>query len=204
MKKRNFKIICVTNRQLCEEDFSCRLRKIVNAEPDAVILREKDLPREEYLALARQAQAICQENGVPCIWHTYYNEETDFLHLPLPLWLCRQGSLPKFHEIGVSCHSLAEVLEAVKLGCTYVTAGHIFATACKDGLPGRGLDFLRQVCDAEEVRAAGLPVYAIGGINAENIGQIKQAGAQGACLMSSFMTCASPAALMAELRQAAD
>lgn len=41
-----------------------------------------------------------------------------------------------------------------------MTAGHIFATDCKKGLPPRGLDFLKNVCDAVLI-----PVYAIGGIN---------------------------------------
>lgn len=202
MEEKNFKIICVTNRRLCSEDFSCRLRKIAAAGPDAVILREKDLRRTEYLALAWQSQRICQEFGVPCVWHTYYNEETEFLHLPLPLF--RAGNfaparLARFRAVGVSCHSPAEAAAAAQLGCTYLTAGHIFDTDCKAGLPGRGLDFLRQTCGA-----VGLPVYAIGGINADNIGQIKKAGARGACLMSGFMTCAEPAAILAELRAAAN
>ena len=39
-------------------------------------------------------------------------------------------------------------MEAERLGATYVTAGHIFTTDCKKGLPPRGLDFLKNVCDA--------------------------------------------------------
>ena len=50
-----------------------------------------------------------------------------------------------FEEIGVSCHSLEDALEAQQLGATYLTAGHIFETDCKKGLPGRGLDFLTSV-----------------------------------------------------------
>ena len=40
-----------------------------------------------------------------------------------------------------------------------MTAGHIYATDCKQGLPPRGLDFLEEVC-----RAVDIPVWAIGGI----------------------------------------
>ena len=50
-------------------------------------------------------------------------------------------------------------MEAERLGATYVTAGHIFTTDCKKGLPPRGLDFLKNVCDAVTI-----PVYGIGGI----------------------------------------
>ncbi len=193
-----FKIVCVTDRRLCAGDFMERIAKIAAARPDALLLRAKELPAAEYLALAEQVQAICRAYQVSCVWHTYYNEETEFLHLPLPL--LAQFKLPlgrRLHALGASCHSLAEAERAARLGCNYITAGHIFATGCKAGLPGRGLAWLQQICAASR-----LPVYAIGGINAQNIGQIKKAGAQGACLMSEFMTCAEPAALMAELRAA--
>lgn len=70
------------------------------------------------------------------------------------------------------------------MGCTYITAGHIFETDCKRGLPGRGLEFLREVC-----RAVTIPVYAIGGIEPKRMAEIFAAGAAGACVMSGPMVC---------------
>ena len=37
-------VLCVTNRQLCREDFLTRLERIAAAKPAGIILREKDLP----------------------------------------------------------------------------------------------------------------------------------------------------------------
>ena len=45
-------ILCVTSRSLCREDFLTRLERIAAAGPAGVILREKDLPPEDYRALA--------------------------------------------------------------------------------------------------------------------------------------------------------
>ncbi len=45
------------------------------------------------------------------------------------------------------------------MGASYLTAGHIYATDCKRGLPPRGLGFLKEVC-----REVSIPVYGIGGI----------------------------------------
>jgi thiamine-phosphate pyrophosphorylase len=84
-----------------------------------------------------------------------------------------------------------EALEAQTLGCTYITAGHVFETDCKKGLPGRGLEFLRKVCAAVDI-----PVYGIGGIDADNIVQVRAAGASGACLMSSLMVSEDVTGLM--------
>ena len=52
-----YKIICITNRSLCGNDFLSRLEAVAAAHPDAVILREKDLPEAEYLRLAEKLSA---------------------------------------------------------------------------------------------------------------------------------------------------
>ena len=185
-------ILCVTNRALCREDFLRRTEKIAAARPAAVILREKDLPEADYTALAREVLAICRAKGVPCILHgspaAARAQEVSALHLPLPLLRALPAAERDFFTtLGASCHSPTEAREAEKLGCTYITAGHVFDTACKAGTPGRGLDFLRQVC-----AAVSIPVYAIGGIGPENIAAVRAAGAAGACVMSGLMTCDDP------------
>ena len=77
-----------------------------------------------------------------------------------------------------------EAVLAEKMGATYVTAGHIFATDCKKGLEPRGIEFLKNA-----VSSVDIDVYGIGGISPENIGKIQNTGAKGACIMSGFMKC---------------
>lgn len=194
------KVICVTNRKLCGGDFLTRIERVAAARPDAVILREKDLPEPEYTALAEQVTAICQRYDVQCILHSFaaaaVRLRAEYLHLPLPV-LRQMQSLPENIKIGVSCHSEAEAQEAVSRGANYLIAGHIFATDCKKGLPGRGTDFLRAVC-----RSVNVPVYAIGGIAPENAAEVMQAGAAGFCIMSGLMQCDSPANEIEALRRA--
>ena len=72
--------------------------------------------------------------------------------------------------------------QAQQLGASYITAGHIFATDCKKGLPPRGLGFLKDIC-----RRVDIPVYAIGGITEENMVSALEAGAEGVCIMSGLM-----------------
>jgi thiamine-phosphate pyrophosphorylase len=99
-------------------------------------------------------------------------------------------------RVGVSVHSADEARFAASRGAAYIVAGHIFPTESKVGRAPRGLAFLSEICEAVSV-----PVYAIGGISERNIAEIKQAGAAGACLMSSFMSCADPAAYAEALRR---
>ncbi len=228
------KILCVTNRKLCREDFLERIEMVarsLHGRVSGIILREKDLPEEEYRELARKIMEICRKYKVCCILHNFADTAAELgaqaVHLPLPVLRRLHGSasaenrersvpagnavtaasaesreksvqqfsladnvadslhvLSQFRIIGASCHSVGDALEAQALGCTYITAGHIFATDCKKGVPPRGLAFLREVCDS-----VSIPVYAIGGINGENYPQVLQAGAAGACIMSGLMCC---------------
>ena len=180
-------IFCVTNRKLCQEDLLARIERMAACHPAGIILREKDMQPEEYEKLAMESMAICERYGVKCILHSFpdiaISLHADAIHLPLPL-LRKFSQCQKAHfkELGSSCHSVEEALEAQELGCTYITAGHVFETDCKKGLPGRGLQFLRKVCEV-----AAIPVYGIGGINESNIAMVRETGAKGACLMSSLM-----------------
>lgn len=190
-----FKIICVTNRSICQGDFLERIDAIGKQEPesngrlrpDVLILREKDLSEGEYEKLAGSVLAVCEKNQLPCILHGFPKVARKLhypaIHLPLPLLRkLTKKERTFFTELGASCHSVEEAREAESLGCTYITAGHIFETDCKKGLPGRGLEFLENVC-----RSVSIPTYAIGGIGQANIKAVRQAGAAGACIMSGFM-----------------
>lgn len=182
-------LICITNRKLCSNNFLDQIEMIASAHPKAIVLREKDLSEKEYEQLARQVMQICQKHGTQCILHSFSNVAialgAEAVHMPLPL-LQKMTSQEKSHFqiIGASCHSLEEAKEAQDLGCTYITAGHIFLTDCKKGLPGRGLPFLEEIC-----KAVRIPVYAIGGISSQNIESVRKTGAAGACIMSGFMRC---------------
>jgi len=189
-------ILCVTNRKLCRDDFMIRIRRIAQACPAGIILREKDLDSAEYEELGAEVIRICGEYDVPCILHSFPDVAEALgvtaLHLPMPVLRqlpedCRSG----YEILGASCHSAEEAQEAEALGCTYITAGHIFETDCKKGLAGRGLEFLKEVCDA-----VGIPVYGIGGISPDNVVEIRKAGSSGGCIMSGLMKCKDPEAYL--------
>lgn len=187
-----YRIICVTNRRLAENDFLKQLEKIASAGVDAVILREKDLDIQAYENLAEYAAKICKRHQVPLILHTYAETAERIgirrIHLSYKdfesLNVQRRS---RFDDIGVSVHSAEEAAAAWKAGASCLTAGHIFATDCKKGVLPRGLSFLEEIC-----RSVRIPVYAIGGISPENAQSCIRAGAAGVCLMSSLMRAETP------------
>ena len=196
------KVVVVTNRRLCRTDFRVRLGEVAACHPAGIILREKDLDEKTYADLARQALAICEAHGARCILHTYHRVAADLgakaIHLPLPLLrLLDDQDKASFEIIGASIHAPEEAIEAQALGCTYVTAGHVFATDCKKGVPPRGLRFLEDVC-----HAVTIPVYAIGGITPDNGPDALQAGAKGVCTMSGPMVCENAREYLRDLAHA--
>lgn len=198
-------MVAVTNHRLCRapegmekaeerffepgtglwEAYLDQIQKIVSVRPRAIVLREKDLNTEIYRKLAEEVAQICRKKAQMLILNTAPEVAAQLgmrkLHLPLSI-LRREGRPSDAERVGTSIHSVEEVKEAIRLGADYLFAGNIYETDCKKGLPGRGLDFLRQVCMESSV-----PVYAIGGVNEERLPKILDAGAAGGCMMSGFM-----------------
>lgn len=191
MTMSTFKVLAVSNRSLCRRDFLEQIARIAAAGPEGIILREKDLTEAEYEDLARKVMEICRRYGINCILHTFADAARNLgagaIHLPLAVLRRETGSLNDFDIIGASVHSADEAGEAERLGASYITAGHIFATDCKKGWAPRGLAFLMNIC-----RTVRIPVYAIGGIRPENAGEAVGVGARGVCMMSGLMQCENP------------
>ncbi len=189
------KTICITNRHLAAREYFAQIEQIVKALPEALIVREKDLPEREYEKLAAHVMDICRHYGVSCILHTYVRVAIRLgahaIHLPLQQFLDLPGDdKAHFNVIGISTHSVEEAKKAQDAGASYITASHIFATDCKKGLQPRGISYLEEVCSAVDI-----PVYALGGIRAENVAQCMCAGASGVCIMSGCMKYVSGALL---------
>ncbi|MCD8286915.1 MAG: thiamine phosphate synthase [Clostridia bacterium] len=187
---RRNRLICVSDRSLCpdEASFLSRIRDIARSRTDAIILRERDLSPEEYKNLAAKVMAICSPYGMPCILHKHVSVARDlgaeYVHLSIPsLKQTPQDMLQEFTAFGVSCHSAEEARYAASRGASYILAGHVYDTSCKLGTPGRGLEYLKDMCSSVDI-----PVFAIGGISPGKVAEVLEAGAAGICSMSGFMT----------------
>lgn len=193
-----YKLLAITNRHLCNNNFLKQIQDICSLNERntviksvSIVLREKDLSENDYKDLAAKVLKICKENNTECILHTYYNVAIELnckkIHLPLHVLSDNPNIQKEFNEVGVSIHSLSEAIEAVNLGATYITAGHIFATDCKKDIQPRGLNFLSSICSCVDI-----PVFAIGGISLSNAQEAINAGADGICIMSGLMNCKNP------------
>lgn len=192
------KIIYVTERRRITGDPLGYLTRLLSGQPDALLIREKDLSADALYAFAAHLVPIARHYGVPLILRgtSEAARHIGITHLQLSYAEAIAAPLPQeFDSVGISVHSLEEALSAQQLGASSVTYGHIFSSPCKPNLPPRGIASLEEI-----VQACNIPVYAIGGITKDTLPLLYPANPAAACLMSASMTDPNPETLTTRLR----
>ena len=151
-----------------------------------IILREKYLSEQEYYSLAKEVLSVCDKEKL--IIHNFIGTAESLgikkIHLPFSAFKELNGRR-NIDIVGTSVHSVDDAAFAQENGADYITAGNIYETDCKKGLKGKGVNFLRNVCESVDI-----PVYAIGGINADTAKELKSVNRKnfaGVCVMSLLM-----------------
>jgi thiamine-phosphate pyrophosphorylase len=101
--------------------------------------------------------------------------------------------------IGVSTHSLDQVKQAVIDGANYIGCGPVFVSETKKFAKFLGVEFLRQV-----VNTTTVPVFAIGGISLDNIGEISAVGFTRVAVSACLTNTEDVIATVAEIKMALD
>lgn len=188
--------IVITNRHLVQGDFLKQLEKVTKLHPHALILREKDLTDDAYESLAKKVFDLCKREDITFFLHTKIEIARKIgcqnINLSIPVLKGLSETEKKaltedFCEISISCHSMEDVEIAMAGGATQIILGTIFETECKKGVLGKGVEFVREIC-----QKCPLPVYAIGGMNLQRLPLVIDAGAAGCCMMSGFMQTTKP------------
>lgn len=86
-------------------------------------------------------------------------------------------------SIARSVHTKKEAVRALGDGVDLLVFGNVYETPSKAGAPGRGVDALREICEA----AGKIPVFALGGITPERIPEVRAAGASGVATMRGLL-----------------
>ena len=99
----------------------------------------------------------------------------DGVHLgqqDIPIELARR-ILGNKKIIGISCHNLAQAMEAQKKGADYIGIGPIFSTPTKPEYKAIGSDILKDI-----KKHITIPFFPIGGIDETTIQKVVSAGAR--------------------------
>lgn len=172
----------------------------VQAGVHLVQYRDKAAPGRQALADIRAIASVCRDTRTTLMVNDRADltiiGEADGVHIgqeDLPIPAARKVIGPD-RIIGGTSSTLEEALQVERDGADYVALGHIFDTTTKQkDYPPRGLDTLKEVCDA-----VSIPVVAIGGITMGNARDVIDAGADMIALCSPICTADDPARAAAE------
>lgn len=157
----------------------------------AIQLREKGLPRDDWLARAREACAVAREHGLAFVVNDSAEIAAacgaDGVHLGTGDAAIAdvRHSYGADLRIGASCHSMVDVMRAIEAGADSLGLGPVFGTTTKAIEHTVGVAFVR-----EAIEFADRPCFPIGGIDETNIDAVVDAGATGVAVCRAVI--ASP------------
>ncbi len=159
-------------------------------------LREKDLAPDDLLPLAVEMRLLTQTYGARLLINGHLDiaraVDADGVHLGGEAGNVAEARrrLGPDKLLGVSTHHVDEIAMAASDGADFVTFGPVWFTASKAryGEPV-GIDRLRDACTR-----APLPVFALGGVTAERVGDLHGAGCRNAACIGAILQAADPTA----------
>jgi len=171
---------------------------------DTIQLREKGGSTRRMIEVAESMAVVCREAGVPLIVNDRIDvamaSDADGVHLgqsdfPIPL---ARRLLGKDKLIGGSAATLEEARVCLADGADYIGFGPVYVTGSKeDAGPVSGPAVLKQV-----VKTTPLAILAIGGITAENVREVMEAGAYGIAVISAVCCQIDPEGSTRAIREA--
>jgi len=174
------------------------LRTLCEAGLRGVEVREKDLGSDDLLKFALACRSIFERTGTKWLINT--SVEAARGALASGVHLAGTGSISRTREllgagalIGKSVHSAGEAREAAEEGADFLTYGPVFETPLKKGRPPQGLDELAKAC-----AAAGVPVFAVGGVSPARVKECLSAGAYGVAVIRGLWAARDPQAALKE------
>ncbi len=164
--------------------------------------RDKRREKGAQLSEARALRELCAEHGALMIVNDHVDlalaAGADGVHLgqgDLPVEEVRR-IVPAGFIVGASTNNVNEALQAEAAGASYIAIGSIYPTSSKEPERTRAASLER----LSEVKAAvGVPVVAIGGIDASNIEEVVRAGADAVAVISAVCSAGDPQAAAREL-----
>ena len=190
MDLKTCKIYLVTDEKAClGKDFYACIEEAIKGGVGIVQLREKNISTKDFYEKALKVKEICKNYGVLFIINDRLDIAqavgADGVHLgqsDMPIEEARKILKDKF-LIGVTARNIEEAKRAELLGADYIGSGAIFGTSTKDNAKKLEMEELKKI-----VASVKIPVFAIGGININNVGSLKNIGLQGICSVSGILS----------------
>lgn len=180
--------------------FDDQVNQLINAGVTLFQFRDKRLSDRDHIAIGQRLNRLV--DGTSAAW--IMNDRTDLaiaaeaagVHLgqdDLSVDVARK-MIGGDRLIGVSTHSIEQARQAVADGADYIGVGPVFESQTKHFADFVGVGLVEAV--ANEIR---IPAFAIGGINLENVSQVRDAGLGRVAVSGVVNEAEDPAVVVKEL-----
>ena len=147
--------------------FLDRLRAALEGGLRLVQVREKSMARPELEAFTRQVVAEAQRHGARVLVNgdlaLALEAGADGVHLSASQLMAARAR-PGAPLCGASCHDRQELTRAAELGMDFAVLGPVRETASHPGMPPLGWGVVEEC-----LRGCPIPVFAIGGMRAQDL-----------------------------------
>lgn len=202
MKDRLKGLYVITDSTIvARSEFLSRVEAALDGGANVLQLREKGVSYDEVASIGRQVVKLTASRGVPLIVNDFPLLAREIgaqgVHLgesDPPIEFAREV-LGEGAIIGVSCYSALERgIYAQEKGADYVAFGTPYPTPTK---PGRKPTPFSVLIEAK--RILRIPVFAIGGITAQNAREVLATGVDGIAVVTSVFGASNPKRAAEEL-----
>jgi thiamine-phosphate pyrophosphorylase len=187
------------------------IRPAIAGGVDVVQLREKELGDEELVAVANAAHALCERLGALLIVNdrplVARESGADGLHVGQDDMAVAEARTIVGQDllIGLSTHAPGEIDAAQPAAedgrplIDYIGVGPVHETPTKAGRPAVGVQLVEYAAEH-----AAVPFFAIGGLDASNLGDVLDAGATRIVVLRAIADAEDPQAAAEALRSQLD
>lgn len=188
LNKKDLKLYAVTDRHwVGKQTLLEQVEEALKNGVTMVQLREKELNEADFIKEAVAMRELCHKYHVPFIVNDNVEiaikSHADGIHVGQEDMAARDVRKLVGYEmiLGVSAHNVEEAITAQENGADYLGIGAVFSTDTKKDATDVSLAVLREITDK-----VNIPTVAIGGINKENILQLKGSGIDGVSIISAI------------------
>lgn len=144
-------------------------------------IREKNMARDELTEFSRAIVSLAHSHDAEVLINgdidLSLEVNADGVHLTSSQ-LMRLSSRPEANWCGASCHNAEELFHAEQLGVDFAVLGPVMPTLTHPEMPSLGWRKF-----ASFIRDYSLPVYALGGLNQEDLATALEQGGHGIAMI---------------------
>ncbi|MGM0396727.1 MAG: thiamine phosphate synthase [Bacillota bacterium] len=195
------KIYLITSDMKNEKAWLEKIERILKAGVDYIQYRDKSNTTAVIYEVSKKLKNLSDKYNTPLIINNRLDicmaVDADGVHLgndDLPLEAARKILGPD-KIIGASARTVEIAQKKENNRADYLGSGAVFQTNTKKDAQLITLTELSRI-----VSSTNKPVFAIGGINSENIDKLKSTGVQGVCLSEGLMDSPNPEELIEKIR----